>query len=116
MMLGQENVMDLLEQYLTVTKEIHLRGIKGYKEHLSLSVLPENLVHKQISYLVSIHKWPFLPCSAFSADFRLRHTDVRRTANPCACPVQCEAYFAGAALRLRQGFAARVIRTKIAHF
>jgi len=28
------------------------------------------------------------------------------TANPCACPVKCEAYFTGAAL----------IRTKIAHF
>ena len=52
MMLGQENVMALLEQYLTVTKEIHLHGIKGYKEHLCLSVLPENLVHKWISYLV----------------------------------------------------------------
>ena len=52
MMLGQENVMDLLEQYLTVTKEIHLHGIKGYKDHLCLSVLPENLVHKWISYLV----------------------------------------------------------------
>ncbi|MFC1515708.1 cobamide remodeling phosphodiesterase CbiR [Thermodesulfobacteriota bacterium] len=52
MMLGQENVIDLLEQYLTVTKEIHLHGIKGYKDHLSLSVLPENLVHKWINYLV----------------------------------------------------------------
>jgi len=30
-----------------------------------------------ISELVSIHKWPFLSCSAFSAGFRLRRTDVR---------------------------------------
>ena len=33
--------------------------------------------------LVSIHKWPFLPCSAFSAGFRLRRTGVRLTKNPC---------------------------------
>ncbi len=26
------------------------------------------------NYLLSIHKWPFLPCSAFSAGFRLRRT------------------------------------------
>jgi hypothetical protein len=32
---------------------------------------------------VSIHKWPFLPCSAFSAGFRLRRTGVRLTENPC---------------------------------
>jgi len=45
-------------------------------------------------YLVPIHKWPFLSCSAFSAGFRLRRTDVRLTANLCAA----------------------LIRTKIAHF
>jgi len=45
-------------------------------------------------FLVSIHKWPFLPCSAFSAGFRLRRTGVRLTENPCAA----------------------LIRTKIAHF
>jgi len=28
----------------------------------------------RVDKLVSIHKWPFLPVSAFSAGFRLRHT------------------------------------------
>ncbi len=33
-----------------------------------------NSIEGTISYLVSIHKWPFLPCSAFSAGSRLRRT------------------------------------------
>lgn len=52
LMLGQENVIDLLEQYLTVTKEIHIHGVMGYEEHLSLSVLPKNLVPKWLKYLI----------------------------------------------------------------
>jgi len=52
MMLGQENVIGLLEQYLNVTKEIHIHGVKGYEEHLSLSVLSENLVQKWLGCLI----------------------------------------------------------------
>jgi hypothetical protein len=57
--------------------------------HLQAHLFQVNIKVK----LVSIHKWPFLPCSAFSAGFRLRRTDVRLTENPCAA----------------------LIRTKIAH-
>ena len=52
LMLGQENVIASLEQYLDITKEIHIHGVKGYEEHLSLSVLPENLLHNWIKYLI----------------------------------------------------------------
>ena len=51
-MLGQEKVMDLVKQYLDVTQEIHLHGVEGYREHLSLSVLPKNLVLKWLKYLL----------------------------------------------------------------
>lgn len=44
LMLGNENVADTLAQYLEVTREIHLHGVKGYEEHVSLSVMPRPLV------------------------------------------------------------------------
>jgi len=52
LMLGQEKVIDLVKQYLDVTQEIHLHGVEGYREHLSLSVLPKNLVLKWLKYLL----------------------------------------------------------------
>jgi sugar phosphate isomerase/epimerase len=45
LMLGQEDVMEVMKRYLHVTRAIHLHGVDGYDEHLSLSVLPEDLVH-----------------------------------------------------------------------
>lgn len=44
LMLGNEKVSEILSHYLDVTREIHLHGVKGYEEHLSLSVLPVSLV------------------------------------------------------------------------
>ena len=52
LMLGQEKVMDSLKQYLNIAGEIHLHGVIGYKEHLSLSVLPEMRVRKWLNYLI----------------------------------------------------------------
>jgi len=51
MILGQENVTGLLKRYLEVTREIHLHGVKGYEEHLSLSILPKNRVRKWLKVL-----------------------------------------------------------------
>lgn len=56
LMLGQEKVTDSIRENLDVTKEIHLHGVRGYEEHLSLSVLPEKRVSKWLEYLV---KAPF---------------------------------------------------------
>ncbi len=44
LMLGNENVIDTLTKYLEVTREIHLHGVKGDEEHVSLSVMPHPLV------------------------------------------------------------------------
>jgi hypothetical protein len=60
---------------------------------ISRLALNPNLIF-EIGSIVSIHKWPFLSCSAFSEGFRLRRTGVGLTANPCAT----------------------LIRTKTAHF
>jgi sugar phosphate isomerase/epimerase len=51
-MLGQEQVMNSIEEYLDVIREIHLHGVRGYEEHLSLSVLPERRVRKWLNYLI----------------------------------------------------------------
>lgn len=44
LMLGHENVADILTKYLEVTREIHFHGVKGDEEHVSLSVMPRLLV------------------------------------------------------------------------
>jgi sugar phosphate isomerase/epimerase len=45
LMLGQEDVVEVMQHCLHVTQAIHLHGVRGYDEHLSLSVLPKNVVH-----------------------------------------------------------------------
>lgn len=52
LILGQENVMESIKQYLDVTRVIHLHGVKGYEEHLSLSKLPKNRVKEWLRYLI----------------------------------------------------------------
>ncbi len=51
LMLGQEDVMGVMKQYLDVTRAIHLHGVRGYDEHLSLSILPRSLVQRWLRYL-----------------------------------------------------------------
>lgn len=52
LILGRENVTEVIKQYLNFTKEIHLHGVKGYEEHLSLSILHKNLVQEWLKYLI----------------------------------------------------------------
>jgi sugar phosphate isomerase/epimerase len=51
LLLGQEDVMEVMRQVLHVTHIIHLHGVKGYEEHLSLSILPRDLVQGLLGYL-----------------------------------------------------------------
>lgn len=44
LLLGGEDVAETLLRYLEVTREIHLHGVKGAEEHLSLSALPQALL------------------------------------------------------------------------
>ena len=39
LMLGREDVSEILRQYLPITDEIHLHGVRGSEEHLGLGVL-----------------------------------------------------------------------------
>jgi hypothetical protein len=49
--LGQEDVIDCLLQYLPVTREIHLHGVKGYLDHFSVALLPGDLVREGLRCL-----------------------------------------------------------------
>ena len=51
LLLGRERVLDVLKNYFTRTGEIHLHGVKGYEEHLSLSVLSKERVTKWLRFL-----------------------------------------------------------------
>jgi sugar phosphate isomerase/epimerase len=52
LMLGRENVIKVTKQFMSVTREIHLHGVKGCQEHLSLAVLPKARVAKWVKLLV----------------------------------------------------------------
>ncbi len=52
LLLGHENVIDAFKHYLPVTGEIHLHGVIGHEDHLSLGVLPKARVTKWMEYLV----------------------------------------------------------------
>jgi sugar phosphate isomerase/epimerase len=48
LLLGRENVVEVTKQFLSVTREVHLHGVRGFQEHLSLAVLPEPQVNEWI--------------------------------------------------------------------
>jgi sugar phosphate isomerase/epimerase len=52
LMLGRESVIKMTKQFMPVTREVHLHGVKGCEEHLSLTVLPEARVSKWVKLLV----------------------------------------------------------------
>jgi sugar phosphate isomerase/epimerase len=51
LMLGQEDVMGVMKQYLDVARVIHLHGVRRYEEHLSLSIMPRDLLAGWLRYL-----------------------------------------------------------------
>ena len=52
LMLGRESVSGVTRQFMSVIRELHLHGVKGHEEHLSLAVLPEARVSKWVKLLV----------------------------------------------------------------
>jgi len=56
LILGEEDVMAVMKRYLDVTRVIHLHGVRGHEEHLSLSIMPRNIVQGWLEYL---RKAPF---------------------------------------------------------
>ncbi len=52
LMLGQESVSGVAKQFMSAIREIHLHGVTGHEEHLSLAVLSKSRVSKWVKLLV----------------------------------------------------------------
>ena len=53
LMLGRESVSGVSRQFMSAIEEIHLHGVEGHAEHLSLAVLPKPRVAKWIALLIA---------------------------------------------------------------
>jgi adenosylcobalamin phosphodiesterase len=51
LLLGRETVLDQLRKYYGHIREIHLHGVNGYNEHLSLTHLPVERLQKWLGFL-----------------------------------------------------------------
>ncbi len=52
LILGKEDVPESIKQYLNTARVIHIHGVRGYEEHLSLSVLPKIQLHRWLRHLI----------------------------------------------------------------
>ena len=52
LMLGGECVAEVTKQFMHVTREVHLHGVIGCEEHLSLAVIPAKRVSKWMNLLL----------------------------------------------------------------
>lgn len=59
LLLGRETVLDHLRAYNPHIQEIHLHGVNGYDEHLSLAHLPVERLQKWLTFLIEseYRKW-----------------------------------------------------------
>jgi sugar phosphate isomerase/epimerase len=68
LILGRENVNDALRRYQEEIRELHIHGVKGYEDHLSLSVLPVESVCEWMDYLIRIEFDGILNLEVFSSE------------------------------------------------
>ncbi len=68
LILGSENVNDALRCYQKEIRELHIHGVKGYEEHLSLSLLPVETVCEWMDFLIRIEFDGILNLEVFSPE------------------------------------------------
>jgi sugar phosphate isomerase/epimerase len=68
LMLGRESVIAVTKQFMAVTEEVHLHGVKENEEHLSLAVLPETRVSKWVKFLEAAAYRGVVNLEVFSAE------------------------------------------------
>jgi len=68
LMLGRENVLDILKKYAQVTREIHLHGVKDNDEHQALSIVPLHRIKGWVIYLDSIQYRGVVNLEVFTLD------------------------------------------------
>jgi sugar phosphate isomerase/epimerase len=68
LILGRESVLEVIKQFMPVIREVHLHGVKGHEEHLSLAVLPEARVSKWVKLLANSSYGGVVNLEVFSAE------------------------------------------------
>lgn len=86
LILGRENVNDALRRYQEEIRELHIHGVKGYEDHLSLSVLPIESVCEWMDYLIQIEFDGILNLEVFS------HEDLTGSLNTIAKAISPKKY------------------------
>ncbi len=68
LLLGRETVLDQLREYDGQIQEIHLHGVSGYDEHLSLTHLPVERLQKWLAFLKESGYRKWVTLELFSPD------------------------------------------------
>jgi sugar phosphate isomerase/epimerase len=76
LILGQEQVGEVLKRFLAAAREIHLHGVKNYTDHLSLTVLEPNRINKWLKYLIQMNYEGIVNLEVFSHEDLIRSLDL----------------------------------------
>lgn len=76
LILGREDVGDVLKSFLATAREIHLHGAKGYTDHLSLTVLEPNRIDKWLNYLIQTNYEGIVNLEVFSREDLISSLDL----------------------------------------
>jgi sugar phosphate isomerase/epimerase len=76
LLLGRETVLDYLKKYDDLIQEIHLHGVNGYEEHLSLIHLPEERLQKWLAFLKKSDYRKRITLELFSPDELQESLDI----------------------------------------
>ena len=76
LLLGRETVLDHLREYNGYIQEIHLHGVHGYDEHLSLAHLPVERLQKWLAFLMESGSGKWLTLELFSPEELQESLDI----------------------------------------
>jgi sugar phosphate isomerase/epimerase len=76
LLLGRETVLDHLKEYDGHIQEIHLHGVNGYEEHLSLAHLPVERLQKWLAFLKESDYRKFITLELFSPEELRESLDI----------------------------------------
>jgi len=76
LILGQEHVGDVLKRFLPAAREIHLHGVKGYMDHLSLTALEPSRIDKWLNYFIQMNYEGIVNLEVFSHEDLISSLDL----------------------------------------
>ncbi len=76
LVLGQEHVVDVLKHFLPAAREIHLHGVKGYTDHLSLTALEPSRIVKWLNLLIQMNYEGIVNLEVFSHEDLISSLDL----------------------------------------